>query len=430
MCTTFLATEIIKESGLDLIGYPRLVRLNPNIGYKTRGNGAVVLRLGKGRGQHTVAGSTDGRQLLSFSSEEGEQERADLLELTRSLISEYAEMDCSNTNPGMVVSSSPLPVDLYGMAVRKEITMEDALKVLKKGGAMYSGFKNRRGIIGAASALSWSGKRRTFEALAYKFPRPMDMPAELKMDAARALELGFPDTFNNIDERNLHPAIFPSAKTPVLYGIRGLEPANLLKAVDLLDVEFGIRGERHIIFETNQATDDHIISDPGEMAPLSSYSVSGEITGMPFSIRGGHVFARMRWMAGSVLIAAFEPTKEFRGFVKNLRPGDRIRAWGSYDRGTLKLEKAELFTVARYFRRGQPFCDGCGKLMKTHGRNDFRCSTCGSRKRMPEYREEARSVLPGKEEVPVCARRHLSMPIKLERQLSAGEQSVAEGVNP
>ena len=50
-CTTWLATEITKElSDFDLIGSPRLVRLNPNVPWKTRGNGAVSFTFGKGKG--------------------------------------------------------------------------------------------------------------------------------------------------------------------------------------------------------------------------------------------------------------------------------------------------------------------------------------------------------------------------------------------
>ena len=45
-CTTWLATEIIAElPEFDLIGPPRLVRLNPNVPWKTRGNGAVRLTI-------------------------------------------------------------------------------------------------------------------------------------------------------------------------------------------------------------------------------------------------------------------------------------------------------------------------------------------------------------------------------------------------
>ena len=42
-CTTYMTTLLVKEfAEYDLIGYPRLVRLNPMIPIKTRGNGAVV----------------------------------------------------------------------------------------------------------------------------------------------------------------------------------------------------------------------------------------------------------------------------------------------------------------------------------------------------------------------------------------------------
>ena len=50
LCTTFLATEFVRElRDWDLLGYPRLVRLNPNVTWKTRGNGALYLRFGKAR---------------------------------------------------------------------------------------------------------------------------------------------------------------------------------------------------------------------------------------------------------------------------------------------------------------------------------------------------------------------------------------------
>src|SRR5712691_12669580 len=65
MCTTFLATEIVRDltTDLDLVGYPRLVRLNPNIPWKTRGNGAICLRIGNGEGRPRVVGESSGRPI-------------------------------------------------------------------------------------------------------------------------------------------------------------------------------------------------------------------------------------------------------------------------------------------------------------------------------------------------------------------------------
>src|SRR2546425_377177 len=47
-CTTHLAFKVadqLKKAGEKLVDYPLLIRLNPNIPWKTRGNGAVCLRL-------------------------------------------------------------------------------------------------------------------------------------------------------------------------------------------------------------------------------------------------------------------------------------------------------------------------------------------------------------------------------------------------
>jgi len=48
MCTTYLACHIIdklKEVGIEIVGYPRLIRLNPFARFKTRGNGGVAFKI-------------------------------------------------------------------------------------------------------------------------------------------------------------------------------------------------------------------------------------------------------------------------------------------------------------------------------------------------------------------------------------------------
>src|SRR5213593_4918130 len=67
MCTTFLAAELVRDltRDFDLVGYPRLVRLNPNIPWKTRGNAAVCLAIGVGRGPSGIVGSFDGAPVQS-----------------------------------------------------------------------------------------------------------------------------------------------------------------------------------------------------------------------------------------------------------------------------------------------------------------------------------------------------------------------------
>ena len=48
MCTTYLAYRIVnqlKKERVDFLDFPRLIRLNPNIPWKTRGNGAVGIKI-------------------------------------------------------------------------------------------------------------------------------------------------------------------------------------------------------------------------------------------------------------------------------------------------------------------------------------------------------------------------------------------------
>ena len=48
MCTTFLAYKIVEQlqkEKTEFVDYPRLIRFNPNIPWKTRGNGAVSIRI-------------------------------------------------------------------------------------------------------------------------------------------------------------------------------------------------------------------------------------------------------------------------------------------------------------------------------------------------------------------------------------------------
>ena len=48
MCTTYLITlilERIMKEDIELLDYPNLIRLNPNIPWRTRGNAALCLRL-------------------------------------------------------------------------------------------------------------------------------------------------------------------------------------------------------------------------------------------------------------------------------------------------------------------------------------------------------------------------------------------------
>src|SRR4030065_1762194 len=69
MCTTYLATLVIEAlADYDLIGLPRLVRLNPNIPWKTRGNAAICLSLGRASGPGKLCGSLPDGAIRYYST--------------------------------------------------------------------------------------------------------------------------------------------------------------------------------------------------------------------------------------------------------------------------------------------------------------------------------------------------------------------------
>ena len=114
MCTTYLAVLIIEELERRLgrlIGFPRIVRLNPTIPYKTRGNGAV-----------------------SFLVEIEDVNEA--MEIVNEVILENAMLDDDNTNPGAVFVEDSDLVERLKMfalkAIRGVVSLNEALLIIEK----------------------------------------------------------------------------------------------------------------------------------------------------------------------------------------------------------------------------------------------------------------------------------------------------------
>ena len=156
MCTTFLATEIVRDltQDFDLIGYPRLVRLNPNIPWKTRGNGAICLRVGHGRGLATTVGEIGGRKIRSYPRGSKEVEASEVVGRIANLVERWSCFDDPTTNPAFVVLRRPPAAPLYWHAVRRVVTVAEARRAIH-GLGMVRSYKEGRGIIGAAAATAW-----------------------------------------------------------------------------------------------------------------------------------------------------------------------------------------------------------------------------------------------------------------------------------
>lgn len=414
MCTTYLMARFLSETGYSIVGFPRLVRLNPNIRYKTRGNGALCVRIGtRGRGDQMKIGTFRGRDIVSYEDADEMHDTEKVAGEVLGLMDALARYDDPNTNPGVVISRTPFPPWIYSEALTREISMEEAEEFLREQNATWIKRKNGRGIIGSAAAISWPMHSTTYECISYRQSGKV-LDHSIKMEAAEYAD-SIPGTFNSVDRDNRYPAIFPKEKTPVMYGIRSTGYEGLLEASETLDSMFGIRNEGKIIYVTNQGTDDHIIPDPQVLRDIGSYMVEGRVSQNPEVIVGGHYFTSVRSHGFEVKIAAFEPTKSFRRTFSRLRCGDLVRVYGSYVDGAIHVEKMQVLEVSRHFSRVMPYCSECGAQARSRGDSDFRCPSCGKKMKYADYREIPRELSAGFYDVPVMARRHLSKPFDLER---------------
>jgi tRNA(Ile2)-agmatinylcytidine synthase len=417
MCTTYLALRLIDALDADLIGPPRLVRLNPAVPWKTRGNGSICLRFGVGGGRADPIGAFRGEDVRCFSRLRNEVDPEALLEDAFRVVKEFSA-EGRNTNPGLVVSRCKPPSDIYWKGVRTIMGREDVMGWLDAN-AHYRSLGNGRGLIGATCGMAWRPADRTYELLAYRAEERWGTRREVDPLSVREMDASYPSTFNNLDPDNGSIAIVPSSPCPVLFGIRGDDRHDLAGAMSTIRSE---RPDGWVEFLTNQGTDDHIIRSPLALRPCSSYALQGEVSVGPRTVKGGHVILRLSTSLGALDCAAYEPSKEFRRTVLLLREGDHIEVYGELrdDPRTLNLEKMRVIDLATVREKvSNPLCPACGRRMKSVGRDaGYRCRDCGTKAREGETIDLKRMLEAGWHEPPVCSRRHLSKPLKRMRSSS------------
>jgi tRNA(Ile2)-agmatinylcytidine synthase len=358
-CTTYIAAIIIEELdelNVSFIDYPNLIRLNPNVPWKTRGNGALCLRI-----------------------ECCEHKIEDVKETVVSIIETRADLNCKKTEPGIVFLYGDLPREIKDFSkrtIQKVVEKKDALKLIKKMDCEAIGFKNNRGLIGGLAAI---GERllgdHTFEIITYR-----TLSTVLEMDKRTA-----PFTYNNVDPDTGRILITPRGADPILYGIRGENPEIVMDAHNIVQSNEPI--ERWTIFRTNQGTDAHLqeVCPINKLMPISSAIAEGFVLQKPKVIPGGHVIFSIQDNTGRVDCAAYEPTGLIKTTARKLVEGDLIRVYGgvrqnSMNPFTINLEKMEVLKLAPKASFINPACNSCGKRMKSMGtEKGFRCKKCGFR---------------------------------------------------
>jgi tRNA(Ile2)-agmatinylcytidine synthase len=397
MCTTYLASQIInklKENDIELLDYPRLIRLNPFARFKTRGNGGVSFMI-----------ANDDKAVLARRIVLDEVERLSMF-------------DCDNTNPGVIFYAGEITPEMEDYAFRaiyEFITIDEAEEFAESVGCEVHKFKKGRGIIGSIAAISLPLDDFTFELLAYRSPENYGTERRIDYDSVYLMdEKTFPETFENIDYSEGYIAIEPKTPCPVLYGIRSNTVDALYDAKEIVEVSEPIVD--WCIFKTNQHTDMHIqkADNISSMKRFGCYEIVGEVKNKPKIIDGGHMFFHISDESGEIECGAYEPTKGFRKIVSDLRPGDVIRVFGGIgEQNTFNVEKFQVIEL-NGIEYQNPICE-CGKRMTSAGKGKgFKCKKCGNRIKSSEkvpVKIERNLKDSWFYETPVSARRHLSKPL-------------------
>ncbi|WP_265107977.1 tRNA(Ile)(2)-agmatinylcytidine synthase [Halosolutus halophilus] len=422
MCTTYVAAQVAERlrrqgAGETDGGVSRLllVRLNPAVEYKTRGNAALAI--------HTDC----------------DPDRA--FELARDRLASLAETADERTNPGLVVADGgpeAVPDDVREFtwrAIREQLTVADATDLIDRHNYRSWGAGNGRGRVGALAAVgSWAALDEwTDEYISYREPDRWGTAREVDHESVfDAAEWGYPTVWDTVDRGEDETVCVPHTPGPILHGIRGDDPDTVRAVADRIESE-PVSGSQ--LFVTNQGTDVHLQEGSIEtVADGRAYRVDGRVATAPETRRGGHVFVTLESdrngrsdddaddaspPAGAdgtdsrsrLECAAFEPTKRFRDRVRALRIGDRLTVCGEVSRGTLKLEKfavRDLVTTERV----TPTCPDCDRTMESAGRNQgYRCRDCGTSAAEKVEIDLDRSLERGWYEVPPCARRHVAKPL-------------------
>jgi tRNA(Ile2)-agmatinylcytidine synthase len=359
-CTTYVAANIIEEliKEANFIDYPNLIRLNPNIPWKSRGNGAVCLR---------------------FYSKKNEYE---LMDLVLKYVEEYRDKLDIKNQPGIVILKGDVPniIKEFGKkALNDVITLDETISLLKKINTIYYGIKEGRGLIGALAAIGNTLEEdHTFELIVYRKnynrKREVDIESVIKFDRET-----FPFTFNNIDYESGRLLITPHGTDPVLFGVRGEDPEILkisLKIIKFKDAD------KWVIYRTNQGTDAHFFEFK-KIKSLKPYQVAiikGIVSKKPVFIEGGHVIFSIADDSGEIDVACYEPSGNLRMIVMELMPGDKVIVYGGVrplnNKITINLEKLEILELIneQYIN---PICPKCKKSMKSEGKNKgYECKKC------------------------------------------------------
>lgn len=389
------------DTHVSFLDYPQLVRFNPNVPWKTRGNGAVSLFL-----------QTDNPDYVK--------------DVIKDMVFSHADIK-NGANPGLVffkghASTYDDIAKFSELALWQLVSRADAKRFAQRHGLEYHYRGNGQGLVGSIGAIGYRwNDDHTLELLSYRRSQMCGTPRVINTASVKKMQrLTIPHTFNNYDEKKNRVLITPRGPDPVFYGIRGENASSIIDASHMIQSSETPQG--YMIFRTNQGTGAHLNNELTiqHLKPYASGWVSGVVVDAPppNEMRGGHVFFDLFVASSNIVVhcAVYKPTKLTR-VARHLIKGDLLRVGGGIRKASknharvLNVEYINIIKLVPHTYLANPTCQACNKSMKSKGVGQgFECIRCKRRADSKAVLQRPRPVRQGLYIPDAGAQRHLTRP--------------------
>tara|TARA_B110000444_G_scaffold250517_1_gene277077 strand:- start:5769 stop:6950 length:1182 start_codon:yes stop_codon:yes gene_type:complete len=376
-CTTEVLFRLLNDLPDDVsFRTPRLVRLWPFAKQRTRGNAAVAVEL-----------ITENESELLIHLDQWWQQHIESLKGVLGT-SDHSERTQYPADPGMIWTSESMTDEaFYKSAVSSEIELQNVPEVTRYWGG--------NGRIGATAAVLWPAAQCTYEAIAW---RSNEAEGRRQLDEVALAEVeDLKDTFLCRNPKLGTSLLAPRGNSPVLFGIRSWTKDGAQHALDILEQGNDTEPSKgSLVFQTNQATGDHLEE------PVEAYVRSKSI------LKKGHVVLETTqgtWMA-------FRQSGHIALLSQWVIKGDLLIGNGLRDEDDVL--HLELLKVKKSIsEQKRPLCVRCNKSMKSMGKNQgLRCKRCNLTSDRGWVEVERIPPFQNWVQPPPSSRRHLSKPLE------------------
>ena len=404
-CTTYSAVRLMRkitrlvETELQFTirwKLPILVRLNPNVPWKTRGNGAIAIHM-----EIVVTNEDESRS---------DQHRSRLVATIRRTVQTFFARDrsiMSESRPGWVlahtedVNSEPFFTNTYELALHTIVPWETLIPELDNSRAVVQ-YYGQNALVGAVAALGAVPKEYwSFELLTYRksndISRIVDENLICKLD-----EEYYPRLFNNCEQdgRSSRCIAVPKGPDAVVFGLRGYDPELMLSLVSRLRSS---SVESYSLFVSNQHTGEHWDVAQKALIPYHVVRSKATVSGTPTILKGGHVLLPVLLAEQGIEteLIAFKRSGAVVSLLRKLLKGDQIEFVGGVfpdpgdqSRLTIELEGLRAISLVPKQRRRYRECPNCNGLLTSAGRGKgVKCRKCSFKSDEPLFEIEVQPRL-------------------------------------